>query len=171
MMVGLTGVPGTGKTTVAGILRDRGVPVLFINDTIEPYILGDDPDRDTVIIDEDRWAAEFEPFDGVVEGHLAHLLPCDRVVILRCNPIVIRERLMARGYTVEKAEENALAEALDSVLIEALESFQSEVIYEYETTDTDSSNVAAFVMDVQNGNALPAHGICDWSDYLMNQMP
>ncbi|MDG6251658.1 AAA family ATPase, partial [Methanocalculus sp.] len=108
MMIGLTGVPGTGKTTVADILEERGVYVVRINDTITPYILGRDPDRDTIIIDEELWAAEFQPVDGVVEGHLAHLLPCDRVVILRCDPDVLVDRLIGRGYSPEKAEENAL---------------------------------------------------------------
>ncbi|MBR1368539.1 adenylate kinase [Methanocalculus chunghsingensis] len=171
MMLGLTGVPGTGKTTVADILRGRGVPVIRVNDTIEPYIIGSDPDRDTRIIDEDRWVEEFPPVEGVVEGHLAHLLPCDRIVILRCNPEVLFERLIRRGYTEEKALENALAEALDTVLIEVFEAFESEVIYEFETTDTDSGTVADFVMDVLADRATPSHGRCDWSDYLLNRMP
>jgi len=171
MMLGLTGVPGTGKTTVADILRERGVRVVRVNDTIEPYIIGSDPDRDTRIIDEERWAEEFPPVDGVVEGHLAHLLPCDRIVILRCNPDILVERLTGRGYSQEKALENALAEALDSVLIEVFESFESEVIYEFETTDTDSETVADFVMDVLADRATPSHGQCDWSDYLLNRMP
>ncbi|MCP1715585.1 adenylate kinase [Methanocalculus alkaliphilus] len=171
MMLGLTGVPGTGKTTVADILRERGVPVIRINDTIEPYIIGSDPDRDTRIIDEERWAEEFTPFDGVVEGHLAHLLPCDRIVILRCNPDVLFKRLITRGYSEEKALENALAEALDTILIEAFEAFESEVIYEFETTDIDSGTVANCVMDVLADRATPSHGMCDWSDYLVNRMP
>ncbi len=171
MMIGLTGVPGTGKTTVADILEERGVYVVRINDTITPYILGRDPDRDTIIIDEELWAAEFQPVDGVVEGHLAHLLPCDRVVILRCDPDVLVDRLIGRGYSPEKAEENALAEALDSTLIETLENHDPEVIYEFETTDTTSETVADFVLDVRAGDASPSHGTCDWSLYLMNHMP
>ncbi|GAA5261811.1 adenylate kinase [Methanocalculus sp. MC3] len=171
MMIGLTGVPGTGKTTVADILEGRGVYVVRINDTITPYILGRDPDRDTIIIDEELWAAEFQPVDGVVEGHLAHLLPCDRVVILRCDPDVLVDRLIGRGYSPEKAEENALAEALDSTLIETLENHDPEVIYEFETTDTTSETVADFVLDVRAGDASPSHGTCDWSLYLMNRMP
>lgn len=171
MMIGLTGVPGTGKTTVADILEERGVHVVRINDTITPYILERDPDRDTIIIDEELWAEEFRPVDGVVEGHLAHLLPCDRVVILRCDPDVLVDRLILRGYSPEKAEENALAEALDSTLIEALENHDPEVIYEFETTDTTSETVADFVLDVRAGDASPSHGTCDWSLYLMNRMP
>lgn len=171
MMIGLTGVPGTGKTTVADILEERGVYVVRINDTITPYILGRDPDRDTIIIDEELWAAEFQPVDGVVEGHLAHLLSCDRVVILRCDPDVLVDRLIGRGYSPEKAEENALAEALDSTLIETLENHDPEVIYEFETTDTTSETVADFVLDVRAGDASPSHGTCDWSLYLMNHMP
>ena len=45
--------------------------------------------------------------DGIVEGHLAHLLPCDRVVVLRCRPDILRERLAPRDYPEEKIAENA----------------------------------------------------------------
>lgn len=171
MMVGLTGVPGSGKTTVADILEERGIRVIRINDTITPYILGEDPDRDTKIINEELWADEFQIIDGVVEGHLAHLLPCDRIIILRCNPDIIIDRLIRRGYSSEKAKENALAEALDTVLIESLESFDPEVIYEFETTDIDSTVVADYVQDVLMDRGTPSYGHCDWSDYLLSYMP
>ena len=37
-------------------------------------------------VDDERWAAEFVPVNGFVEGHFAHLLPCDRIVVLRLSP-------------------------------------------------------------------------------------
>jgi broad-specificity NMP kinase len=75
MMCGITGTPGTGKTSVGGELRKRGHPVLSLSDTVRGYILERDEIRDTLVIDEEAWARDFVPVEGFVEGHLAHLLP------------------------------------------------------------------------------------------------
>ncbi|MFZ1957772.1 MAG: adenylate kinase family protein, partial [Methanoregula sp.] len=118
MMCGITGTPGTGKSTVADELARRGHRVVHISDVVQPYVLGKDPERDTQIIDTDRMVDEFVPFDGFVEGHFAHLLPCDRIVVLRLRPDKLAARLAARGYSPDKIGENRDAEALDVCLIE-----------------------------------------------------
>ena len=81
MMCGITGTPGTGKTLVGTELARRGHTVVHLTTTVGPYVTGDDEERDAQIIDIDRWAAEFAPVDGFVEGHIAHFLPCDRIVV------------------------------------------------------------------------------------------
>ncbi|MDO9323555.1 MAG: adenylate kinase, partial [Methanoregula sp.] len=83
MMCGITGTPGTGKSLIGDELTRRGHTVVHLTDTIRPYIIGDDEERDAEIFDDERWAAEFVPVDGFVEGHFAHLLPCDRMIVLR----------------------------------------------------------------------------------------
>ncbi|MFA5614406.1 MAG: adenylate kinase family protein, partial [Methanoculleus sp.] len=113
MMIGITGTPGTGKTSVAAELARRGYRVAHLTDTVRPYIIEEDRDRRVPVVDVDRWAAEFEPIDGIVEGHLAHYLPCDRVVVLRCRPYALRQRLSTRNYSPAKVRENVEAEALD----------------------------------------------------------
>ena len=135
MMYGITGTPGTGKSAIAAELEARGFPVLHLSDTTGRYVLEADPDWDTLVIDEERWAEEFSPFDGFVEGHLAHILACDRLIILRCKPDILAERLVKRGYSPEKVRENAEAEALDVVLIEALDCHPAGHIFEMDTTD------------------------------------
>jgi len=42
MMVGLTGTPGTGKSSVAAELERRGHRVVHLVDTVQPYILEED---------------------------------------------------------------------------------------------------------------------------------
>ena len=83
VMIGITGTPGTGKTSIADELAQRGYRVVRLAGTVEPYIIEEDPERQTRVVDADRWVAEFVPVEGIVEGHLAHLLPCDRVIVLR----------------------------------------------------------------------------------------
>jgi adenylate kinase len=168
MMYGITGTPGTGKSAIAAELEGRGFPVLHLSDTTGRYVLEADPDRDTLVIDEERWAEEFPPFDGFVEGHLAHILACDRLIILRCRPDILAERLVKRGYTPEKVRENAEAEALDVVLIEALDCHPAGHIFEMDTTDRSIRESCDMIIQFVQGTLPPVHGTYDWSSYLGN---
>jgi adenylate kinase len=166
MMCGITGTPGTGKSMIGEELSRRGHTVVHLTTTVGPYVVGEDEDRDARIIDTDRWVAAFVPVDGFVEGHLAHLLPCDRIVVLRCRPDELKKRLAQRKYRPAKIRENAEAEALDVCLIETTENFGPDRILEIDTTGRD----AAFSADRIEGfvrGAIPAdYGHIDWSGYL-----
>ena len=166
MMVCITGTPGTGKSAVSEILRKKGFNVVSQNDTAKKYIIGADSERDTDIIDEDRWIDEFESFDGIIEGHITHLLPCDRVVVLRCRPDVLKSRLISRGYSPEKVSENAMAEALDVVLIEALENCPEDQIYEIDTTNMAVEQTADEIAGFITGKIPGRFGDTDWSVFL-----
>ena len=166
MMTGITGTPGTGKTSVARELERRGHTVVRLTDTVRPYVIEEDRDRQTMVVDVDRWVEEFEPVDGIVEGHLAHLLPCDRVVVLRCRPDVLRERLAPRDYPEEKIAENAEAEALDVILIETLEEHPDEHVIEVDTTDLGVAECANRIERFIRGELPPSYGAIDWTCYL-----
>ena len=166
MMCGITGTPGTGKSSVADELALRGYPVVRLAETVKGYVVGKDSERDTRIIDEDRWAREFTPVEGFVEGHLAHLLPCDRVVVLRCKPDLLLTRLRSRGYREEKCRENAEAEALDVCLIETLEGHPPDHVLELDTTEIQPDRVADLIADFLMGRMPPSHGRIDWSEFL-----
>ncbi len=118
MLIALTGTPGTGKSTVAAELALRGHRVIRSNDTIGPYILERDEDQDTNIVDTEKWSSEFPEHEGIVEGHLSHLLNADRIIVLRCRPDVLKKRLEMRGYPPEKVIENVEAEILDVILVD-----------------------------------------------------
>ncbi|MDD1718685.1 MAG: adenylate kinase family protein [Methanoregulaceae archaeon] len=166
MMVGITGTPGTGKSSVADELAARGCRVVRLIETIGPYVIGKDPVRGVDMVDEERWSGEFIPVDGFVEGQLAHLLPCDRVVVLRCRPDVLADRLRTRGYPEEKVRENVEAEALDVILIETLEEHPPQTILELETTTEVPSRIADLVLLFSKGETPPSHGMIDWSGFL-----
>ncbi|HUU75124.1 MAG TPA: adenylate kinase family protein [Methanoregulaceae archaeon] len=166
MMYGISGTPGTGKTTIAEELSARGHPVLHLAGTTDSYRLDRDEDRDTYIIDEERWAREFIAVEGFVEGHLAHLLPCDLVIVLRCRPDVLAGRLSGRGYSRAKIAENAEAEALDVILIECLEGFEPRQIYELDTTDKSAQECCEMIEGFVRGKIPPSFGEIDWSHYL-----
>jgi len=166
MMTGITGTPGTGKSAAGKVLSARGYPVTEIADTVDLYVLSRDRERDTLVIDEERWASEFEPVEGFVVGHLAHLLPCDLVVVLRCEPPVLGIRLRSRGYSDRKIRENCEAEALDVILIETLENFPADRVLEIDTTHMDPASCADRVEGFVKGEIPPSSGGIDWSRYL-----
>jgi adenylate kinase len=167
MMTGITGTPGTGKSAAADVLATRGHRVVHLGGTVAPYVIGEDRDRGTEIVDHEAWAAAFSPVDGIVEGHLAHFLPCDRVVVLRCRPDVLVARLRGRGYPEAKCRENAEAEALDVILVETLERHPEETVRELDTTASSREETAARIEDFIAGRLAPEVGTVDWSDYFL----
>jgi adenylate kinase len=166
MMCGITGTPGTGKSKVSEELSRRGHTVVHITDTVAPYVSGNDEERDVRIIDVDRWATEFVPVDGFVEGHIAHMLPCDRIVVLRCRPDVLKTRLSSRNYREEKILENFDAEALDVCLIETVEEFKPYQILELDTTDHDIPYCADQIERFVKGDIPSGFGTIDWTAFL-----
>ena len=166
MMCGITGTPGTGKSAIGTELESRGYRVIHLATTIGPYVTGVDEDRDAQIVDVERWADEFVPIDGFVEGHLAHYLPCDKIIVLRCRPDVLRTRLAMRKYREEKIRENIEAEALDSILIETDEIFEPGQILEIDTTERTSQACAEIIEGFMLGNIPAGYGTIDWSEYL-----
>ncbi len=166
MMCGITGTPGTGKSSVGDVLKSRGYAVVRVTDTTRGYVIERDDERGVDVIDEERWVSEFRPVDGFVEGQLAHLLPCDKVVVLRCRPDILADRLRARGYRPEKVRENAEAEALDVILIETLEEHPPGSVLELETTSCTPDEVAGQVHLFAEGKIPPSHGCIDWSEFL-----
>ena len=164
MMVGIAGTPGTGKTAVGDILARRGTTIVRVAETIAPFILAEEDGVREV--DEEAWATAFPTVDGYVEGGLAHLLPCDRLVILRCRPDVLRGRLEARGYPPAKVAENLEAEALDVILCEALEIHPPEHLLELETVARSAEETADLVEAFACGRLAPSHGTFDFSGYL-----
>jgi len=166
MMCGITGTPGTGKSMIGEELSRRGYTVVHLTTTVGPYVIGEDEERDAQIIDTDRWAAEFKRVDGFVEGHIAHLLPCDKIVVLRCRPDELRTRLAQRKYREKKIRENAEAEALDVCLVETVEEFEPPQIFELDTTGHDAGYCADRIEGFYKGEIPADYGHIDWSGYL-----
>ena len=168
MRVAVTGTPGTGKSTAVDLL-DSDLEVLHLNETIREAGLttGHDEERDSAVADVDALADYLDGREGVVfESHLAHHLPADRVVVLRCHPERLSERLRERGEPAATVEENAESEALDVILAEAVERHGEEGVYEMDTTDLTSAETAAAIDAVVAGERDPAVGTVSFVGYL-----
>ncbi|MCY4729147.1 adenylate kinase family protein [Natronomonas gomsonensis] len=168
MRVAVTGTPGTGKTTATDLL-DADLDVVHLNDLIreEGLATGEDPERGSLVADIDALRERLaDREDVLVESHLAHHLDADRVVVLRCHPEVLHERLSERGESAEKARENADAEALDVILSEAVDAHGLDSVYEIDTTDRTPEEVAADIEAVVAGERAPSAGDVEFIDYL-----
>jgi len=170
-LIAITGTPGTGKTTATDRL-DR--PVVHLNALVrdEGLDTGVDPERGSRIVDleavEDRIAERVRATDGplVVESHVAHELGADRVIVLRCAPEIVAERLRDRGESGATARENAESEALDLVLSAAVERHGEGVVYEIDATDSPPSAVADAIEAAIAGDREPSAGMVAFDAYL-----
>jgi len=140
----LTGTPGTGKSTVANILADRvHASVIEINDLIikEGHFWGYDIHRDSLIIDEGRLFVSITERVEEKENHILVGLPMDlrglsllSIIVLRCDIATLRRRLVPRGYSSEKVEENIQSEIMGIILDQMVSWFPNTPILEIDTT-------------------------------------
>lgn len=168
MRVAVTGTPGTGKTTAVEHV-DTDLEIVHLNALIkrEGFDTGTDEARGSVVADMDAVGAWLEGRDdALVESHLSHHFPADRVIVLRCHPEKLTRRLSDRGEEEAKTRENAEAEALDVVLSEAVAEHDRDSVYEVDTTDRGPERVAEDITAIIDGEREPSAGTVTFTDYL-----
>ena len=170
MIISITGTPGTGKTTISNELRKR-YDVIDLNDFVKKNgLLGKfDEGRDTHEVDIRKLKKMLAlPKTGVVfcEGHLSHFLDCDIIVVLRCNPSVLFERLKERNYSESKITENVQAEVLDVILVESVDT--GKTVVELDNTEGNTNTIITALEDVVAGNIEQyAPGTVNWEEEMV----
>jgi adenylate kinase len=174
MIIGITGTPGTGKTSASALLGC----VLDLNELIreEGLYSGVDVERGSLIADMDmvydRICEIAQERGGhlVIEGHLSHHVS-DLAIVLRLSPDELGERLTGRGYPLAKVRENVEAEAVDVILIEAVE--WCDKVYEIDTTGRTVEEVADTIRGIldaiDRGIEIDGYepGSVDWSEHFI----
>ena len=163
MQIALTGTPGTGKTTIAALLPYK---VIDINALVKGGMnFGIDPVRGCLEADMDALANYLARLDSdetqILEGHFAHHF-ADWSIVLRLAPSLLKSRLEARGYSAEKIRENLEAEALDVILVEAVEF--CDRVDEIDTTGKSTPEVAELVARIIQGRLKLPAGQVNWLD-------
>ena len=141
-IIAITGTPAVGKTTVVEFFTDANFTVVSVKDLAKQYGCEGDFDESTQSIDIDihRLAEQFEADslgDTIVDGHLSHFLEVDAIVMLRCNPSTLQERLAKRGYSEQKITANVEWEMVAGTWSEIIEFELDQPILELDTTNCD----------------------------------
>jgi adenylate kinase len=162
--VALTGTPGTGKSSVARrlapSLRSIEVGALALRSRAARRAgqgLEVDVDRLRSVLRRPRaWGGV-----DLVVGHLAHLLPVRDVIVLRCHPVELVERLRrSRRGNARDRRENFAAEALDVILWEAVR--PNRRVWEVDTTHRPVAEVARVVERRVRRRGPSSYGRVDW---------
>jgi len=143
----VTGVPGTGKTTLSKLLAKKlSFYYLDVNKIISKYKLseGYDRKRQTKIIDVNKLNkklineiksiqksnktykyGKFKEIKGIIiDSHLSHYLPrkyADFCIVTKCGIKELNKRLKKKKFHQSKIKENIEAEIFDVCLNEAKE--------------------------------------------------
>ena len=187
-LVFISGTPGVGKTTIATCLFDKlksnyEVKLIKINELAisNNLITGTDIEKGYKIVDIDKLNNCIEKivlkfFNDknnqnkliIVEGHLSHFLSNpDKVIILRLDPNILEERLLARNYSDNKIRENLEAESLAICSNEAFDIHENKV-NEVNASNLTTNELMNIIVDIIENKKEYPPGNIDFMDWLLN---
>jgi adenylate kinase len=166
-VVGITGTPGTGKKTVAPLVASMlEFRTIGLDDLARSHNLVEGASGE---VDTGALRAKLEDElrgPAVVYGHLLpYVLPrrsARRIIVLRCEPTVLKRRLLGRGYGAERVVQNVEAELIGLVSAEAYSHYGSSLTAELDATSPPPDSVAESAVEVVRGERAPPPRI-DWT--------
>lgn len=143
----VTGTPGVGKSTLCKTLAElTGLQWLEISKIAKEHNCLEEYDEEyhCPVLDEDKL------LDGLEEvmckgGNIVDYFSCDFfperwfdiVFVLRVDNTVLYDRLVTRGYTGKKLNDNVQCEIFQTVLEEAKSSYKEEIVHELNSRTPD----------------------------------
>ena len=164
--IGLTGTPGTGKTTLARLLDFN---TISINNYYPKISAGKDMEGNWLVdIDKLNREINVSNFSNTIfEGHTSHFLDgLNAVIVLRCHPDELKKRLIIRKYKEEKLIENMEAEALNIISQEAINEYGERKVYELDTTSSKLNDSKTKLERIISGN-IKLNKRIDFSETIM----
>jgi len=167
MKISISGVPTTGKTEISKLLSKKlNYKLISINEFAEELdaFVGYDKERESRILDMDRLKKEITKLKGniIIEGHTSHLFPGDIVIVLRCNPEILKKRLEKKYPSNNlKVQENLEAEILGVITSEAV--MNNKKVYEIDTSEKSvEENVDDILKTIKGNTKKFKVGKIDW---------
>jgi len=183
MIISITGVAGTGKTSVARELAKMlNARVIHLSRLTEKVSCGYDKVLKAHVVDTEKLrrvvAGEVKRScenHVIVEGLLSHHVDSDVIILLRLSPEEIEKRLKKRRYPRIKIKENLEAEILDQIYAECLERARNKKIriIQINTTGKTVGQIAKRIFNILRcKNYRSAQKVCgvevlgDYVDWL-----
>jgi adenylate kinase len=132
MRIAITGTPGVGKTSAARKVSEAlELTYIDISEIAKERGAVVGKEGDSLVVDVEVIGKSLKSLDNIViDSHFAEMFDVDFVFVLRCDPVLLYERLKVRGYSQEKIRENVMAEILDYSLQNALKFHDAGKIFE-----------------------------------------
>ena len=158
VVIVITGVPGTGKSTLAKELSKYiNAKVINIGEYAKKkrYVLEYDEAFQTYIVDEEKTIKDLvkyikeNPGNYIIEGTFSHLLPkeiVDLYIVLKADPNLLYKRLSQRKYPYHKIFENIWAQNLE-IIEDELESENKKYIV-IDTTNRSLKEIVEEIMKI-----------------------
>ena len=167
MIIAISGTPCTGKTEISELLSKKlKYKLISINELAEELnaFVGYDKERESRILDMDRLKKEIKKLKGniILEGHTSHLFPADIVIVLRCNPEILKKRLEKKyPSNPSKVQENLEAEILGVITSEVV--MNNKKVYEVDTSEKSVEKNVNDILKILKGKTEEFKvGKIDW---------
>lgn len=156
----VTGTPGTGKSTLCRKLADKCKVVNVGEFAKKNGCLGQyDEKYECHELDEDKLIDELEDVmaegNVLVEHHVTDIFPerwFDAVFVLRADTTKLYDRLKTRDYNETKLQDNVQCEIFQTILDEARESYDTDIVHEIRSDESDDieKNAANISLWIEN---------------------
>jgi len=158
MRIGITGSPGTGKTSIAKQLA-QFYECKTLNErefALKTRIGEFDTETNELEVPLDKLRSELGKLLGkenniIVEGHLICEVKADfdLIIVLRCHPEVLEARLEARGYKAEKVQDNVFCEGIEYCKKHALRNYPKKKVFEVENRKSIKETMSAIIREIE----------------------
>ena len=152
MKIILTGTPGVGKTTIGKLFAEKhGLKYININKIA----------FDNNLVNEDGEITDMKKLEYllkkeencVIEGHLACEMKLgEEIVVLRCDPLILKERLKKRKYNKKKLLDNLESECLDYCEILGLENYKK--VHQIDCTNKKIDEIIKILEKIYSGKTI-----------------